>query len=64
MLGYCCGQNSSESDSLPVRVNNDSVDTGHREAVSSGHGDYRAEANGLPAVFDLPTLGTIIQMPG
>ena len=64
MLGDCCGQHSSESDSLPVRVNNDSVDTGHRGAVRSGHGDYRAEANGLPAVFDLPTSGTIIQMSG
>lgn len=55
MLGDRCGQHSAESDPLPVRVNDNPMYTSHCSAVTSGHGDYRAEANGLPAVFDLPT---------
>ena len=55
MLGDRCGQHSAESEPMPVRVQAIQMLTSHCSAVTAGQGVYRAEANGLPAVFDLPT---------
>lgn len=64
MLCYRCGQHSAESDSLPVGMNDYPVDTGHRGVGPPASDDYRAEAHGFTAIFDLPTSGVVVQLTG